>query len=228
MKRLNALCIRIKLFFLFFVRMNSIKNYPSLFFCWLAVFFISCNGGIKTNQQVSSDTLMTESSQVVSVSLWTALPLNAINGLDTSEIRFSKYKLYSLDSIQMQKLLTKSPRESSLKNKNAVENLIKLPRPDTGYMTFNVYSTAVMDSALEAKYPSLKTYGGQGIEDPTAMVRLDFNQHGFHAYVICQAGEWIIQPAGKGITHQFLICFFKHDAQIPDRGPFEIQESPAK
>ena len=151
-----------------------------------------------------------------------------MNGLDTSEIRFSKYKLFSLDSIKMQTLLTKSPRESSLKNKNAVENLIELPRPDSGNMTFNVYSTAVMDSALEAKYPSLKTYGGQGIEDRTAMVRLDFNQHGFHAYVISQAGEWIIQPAGKGITHQFLICFFKHDAQIPDRGPFEIQELPVK
>ena len=211
-----------------FVRMNTIKIYPSLVLCWLAVFFISCNGGINTNQQVSSDTLVTESSQVVSVSLWTALPLNAMNGLDTSEIRFSKYKLFSLDSIKMQTLLTKSPRESSLKNKNAVENLIELPRPDSGNMTFNVYSTAVMDSALEAKYPSLKTYGGQGIEDRTAMVRLDFNQHGFHAYVISQAGEWIIQPAGKGITHQFLICFFKHDAQIPDRGPFEIQDSHVK
>jgi len=80
-----------------------------------------------------------------------------------------------------------------------------------------------MDSALEARYPLLKTYGGQGLTDVTASVRLDFNPNGFHAYVISQSGEWLIQPLGKGITHHFLICFYKQD--LVDQHPFELPDS---
>jgi len=82
-----------------------------------------------------------------------------------------------------------------------------------------------MDSALQAAYPSLQTYGGQGIDDRTAGVRLDFNTNGFHAYVISQAGEWLIQPVTKGVTTNYLRCFFKRDILIPDRRPFELPDS---
>lgn len=210
-----------------FAGMNTLKTNPFLFSLFIAAFLFSCNGGINTNQTNSADTPVRQNDTEVSNALWTALPLNAMKGMDTTQNRFNKYKLFSLDSIQMQALLQKSPKENS-RAKNANENLIELPRPDSGFMTFRVYTTNTMDSVLEARYPSLKTYGGQGIEDRTAMVRLDFNPNGFHAYVISQAGEWIIQPAGKGITHQYLTCFFKQDVEIPNRGPFEIPGSGKK
>lgn len=171
----------------------------------------------------ATKTVVKANTEIKSGTLWTAINPASFKGMDTVAVRFKRYKLFALDSMLMQSLLQKSPAEKQ--RKSSPDNIIDLPKPDGGYMQFSIYSTSVMDSALEAKYPSLKTYGGQGINDRTAMLRMDFNQNGFHAYVISQAGEWIIQPSARGITHQSLVCFFKQDAIIPNRVPFELPDS---
>ena len=217
----------VEFLFLFFAKMSSPKLRFVFILCCLAGLLSCCNSKMSNNRQNTMDPQIAESVAKTPGSLWTALPQQAFNGMDTTNVRFKKFKLFALDSIQMQSLLLKSPNEKQHK-KNSFVNIIELPRPDSGTMKFSIYSTTVMDSALEAKYPSLKTYGGQGVDDRTAMVRLDFNPNGFHAYVISQAGEWFIQPATRGITHQFLICFFKQDALIPNRVPFELPDSRRK
>lgn len=197
--------------------------------CWvafsLAVAMQSCSQNINNSkQQQQMDSLVSDSVAVHFVQLWTELSPDSYKNIDTLKKHLKKFRLFALDSTQMQKLLLLSPKEKNRKVA-ALQNIIELPRPDNGFMKFSIYSTSVMDSALEAKFPSLKTYGGQGIDDKSAMIRLDFNQHGFHAYINSQDGEWSIQPADKGITHQFLTCFFKQDVLMPNRTFFELPDS---
>ncbi len=157
------------------------------------------------------------------VSLWTELQPGALKEPDIKQ-KFKSYKLFALDSLKMQKILAKAPSEKE-RNNDALKVILEIPRPDGGYMKFRIYRTTVMDPSLEAQYPLLRTYGGQGIDDPSANIRLDFNQNGFHSYVISQAGEWFIDPAKRGVTHQLLLCYFKSDAIIKKRRAFELPDS---
>jgi hypothetical protein len=146
--------------------------------------------------------------------LWKELKLEEYYGINFHEKDYRSFKMFALDSLNMQSQLLKAPRETS-HLPDSLKIIIEIPKPDGGFMKFRVYSTSTMDSSLEKHYPKLRTYGGEGVEDATASIRLDFNQTGFHAYVRSQQGEWFIQPAVTGIVHQFLTCFYKRDLLVP-------------
>ena len=61
-----------------------------------------------------------------------------------------------------------------------------------------------MAPQLAAKYPDIQTYQGQGIEDPSAIARLDVTPAGFHAMVSGLHGRYFIDPAvrwGNTVNH---------------------------
>lgn len=205
------------------MRKNLISFLPAA--CCLSVILISCSTNVTSTKQGSTDSLITVHTSLIGGALWSPLEINA-KEKDSTALHFKRYKLFALDSLQMRQFLLNSPLEKN--RKNSPPHMLEVPRPDSGYMKFNIYSTSVMDSALEAKFPLLKTYGGRGVDDRTAMIRLDFNPNGFHAFVISQAGEWFIGPLAKGITHQSLVCYFKQDAVDPIRTPYELPGSPVK
>ncbi len=195
-------------------------------------FVTSCSTTVNTDKPSSADSVIPEPAPVTApvtvvkdVALWTDLPKENFKQTDTAGIQFKNYKLFALDSLKMRNLLAKAPSEKQ-RNTDSLKLVLELPRPDGGFMKFSIYRTTVMDPAMEAQYPLLRTYGGQGIDDRTANVRLDFNQNGFHAYITSQAGEWFIDPAARGITHQYLFCYFKRDVIIKNRKPFELPDSP--
>ncbi|RYY19562.1 MAG: hypothetical protein EOO36_05515, partial [Cytophagaceae bacterium] len=83
--------------------------------------------------------------------------------------------------------------------------VLTLPLPDGTSAQFRIVETAVMEPALAAKYPGIKTYTGQGVNDPTATVRLDLTPQGFHAQVLSAAtGSFYIDPATRTDTQHYL------------------------
>ena len=62
--------------------------------------------------------------------------------------------------------------------------ILSLPMPDGSFQRFHIEESPVMDAALVAHYPEIKSYRGIGIEDETATVRFDWTSLGFHAFVL--------------------------------------------
>ena len=76
--------------------------------------------------------------------------------------------------------------------------------PDGSFQRFLIEESPVMDAALVTRYPEIKSYRGDGIEDGTATVRFDWTPLGFHALVLPAEGKAInIQPldAKDGTTY---------------------------
>lgn len=71
---------------------------------------------------------------------------------------------------------------------------IELPMPDGGITSFEITETSVMEQQLAARYPSIKTYAGRGLDDPSASLRLDITPSGLHAQVLSSRGLYYIDP----------------------------------
>ena len=79
---------------------------------------------------------------------------------------------------------------------------ITLPKPDGTFARFQIEEVALMEPALAAKFPGIKTYRGRGLDDPMASLQLDVNPWTLHAQVLSPSGIYYIDP------------YWKHDGSV--------------
>ena len=114
----------------------------------------------------------------------------------------------TLDVPGLRAALATAPAETRA---GAAPLVLTLPLPSGSIARFQVLETALMEPGLAAQFPSIKTYTGVGLDDPTATVRLDLTPHGFHAQVLSAAtGDFFIDPATRTDTQHYL-SFWKRD-----------------
>ena len=73
--------------------------------------------------------------------------------------------------------------------------VLSLPAPSGEFQRFAVEESPVMEPALAAKHPDVKTYSGRGLDNPASRVRFDITPLGFHASVRGPQGNWYIDPS---------------------------------
>ncbi|WP_035656473.1 reprolysin-like metallopeptidase, partial [Flavobacterium enshiense] len=90
--------------------------------------------------------------------------------------------IFDLDVPALKKMLAKSPkREASNITSNTI---ISLPNGDGKLENFKVYENSVMDPALAAKYPEIKSYVAVGIDNPKARAYFSSSPLGFKSMTL--------------------------------------------
>jgi len=138
--------------------------------------------------------------------MWTDLPMPPAQ--DNSTIKPESYRLLALDLKKMKQLLLTAPSEKEKETKTGI--LVNIPMPEGTYEVFMVYETQVMAPELAAKYPEIKTYGGNGVTQKSFGIRLDFTPNGFHALVSSLKGGINIDPY-KVRDVKTYICYYKQE-----------------
>jgi len=92
----------------------------------------------------------------------------------------------------LRNLLQQAPMEGQLATR-ASPVILSLPMPDGQFARFALVESPVMEAALAAKFPDIRTYAGQGLDDANATLRLDITPKGFHAQVL-GSSEFYIDP----------------------------------
>ena len=91
------------------------------------------------------------------------------------------FELYQLDLNSLKTTLQNAPMRDSRGKSNVI---IELPNAQGQLEHFRVVETPSMEPALATKYPMIKTYAAQGIEDPTAVARFSVTQLGLHSMTL--------------------------------------------
>ena len=116
----------------------------------------------------------------------------------------ARYRTIKLNKAGLLKFLTTVTSEKA-NVVNAANSIIEIPLPSGGTAKFYIWETAIMEAGLAAKFPGIHTYTGQGIDDPTANIKLDFTPAGFHAMIISSLGGAVfVDPYAKGITDSYI------------------------
>ena len=107
------------------------------------------------------------------------------------------YRAFRLEANALRGVLNRAPLESAAADP-AGAAILTLPMPDGTYSRFAIYDSPIMEPGLAAQFPDIKTYSGQGLDDPTATIRLDWTPQGFHAMVISSAATVYVDPYSRG------------------------------
>ena len=150
--------------------------------------------------------------------LWTDVAPAAITGQPQFDLLPAQFRAVRLDQDALLALVGQAPLERTPGAETA-NVILYLPLPDGAYGRFRIVESPVMAPELAAKFPDIKTYAGQGLDDPTATVRLDWTPHGFHGMILSASETVFIDPFSKGDLVHY-ISYFKRDARRSTPLPF--------
>ncbi|MEE9408035.1 MAG: zinc-dependent metalloprotease family protein [Polaribacter sp.] len=123
----------------------------------------------------------------------------------------TKYELFSLNVSEL---------KSKFASKNT-QTVIELPNSKGELSKFIVKETSNFDAKLTAKFPMIRSYSAQGIDDPTAVAKISIGEDGFHAVVFSGIEKTIyIDPYSKDNENYIL---YKRDDLSEDKDNFTCQ-----
>ena len=134
----------------------------------------------------------------------------------------TSYRTLKLDWELMDPQLDSAPLEFSREAKNNPQ-IIKLPMPDGSFERFEIVESSIMEPELATKFPELKTYSGQGIDDPTATIRLDKTYQGFHGIILNQQGAVYIDPVAQNVEDKYIAYYEKDHKRVSEAPEFSCK-----
>lgn len=105
--------------------------------------------------------------------------------------------LFELDINSLKQELVKAPMRTSSKSSNTI---ISFPNSDGLSEKFRIFEASIMDPELAARYPEIKSYAGQGIDNPTATIYFSISPLGFQGMILAadKPAEFI-EPYSKDL-----------------------------
>ncbi|MCG2611411.1 M12 family metallo-peptidase, partial [Flavobacterium sp. SM15] len=116
-----------------------------------------------------------------------------------SKSNLPQKNIFDLDLPTMKKMLAKSPKRDA---SNITSNtIITLPNGEGQLENFKVYENSVMDPALAAKYPDIKSYVAVGVENPSARAYFSNSPLGFKSMTLYPNKETVfVEPISADNT----------------------------
>ncbi len=103
------------------------------------------------------------------------------------------FRALEVDLGALEDLLALAPAEGGAAAL-AAPLILTLPYPDGSDQRFRVEESPIMEAALARRFPEIRTFTVQGIDDPAASGRVSLTPLGFHAMVLASAGTIYIDP----------------------------------
>ncbi|MFO0856455.1 MAG: M12 family metallo-peptidase [Phycisphaerales bacterium] len=173
------------------------------FGCWLLV---ACAGAACTSM-VAAQRVTKQVANDAADAPWTILKEHAEATLaGESWVRPDEYQAISLDTTAMRNRLAAAPLERTPDYRGKAI-VLELPTPTGEYKFFSVWEAPVMEAALQAQHPEIRTYVGQGLSNPAETLRMDMTPAGFHAQVLGPDGDWYIDPVTRHDVNNYASYF---------------------
>jgi chitodextrinase len=107
--------------------------------------------------------------------------------------------LFTLNLDQLRTVLSNAPQRFGEARRNGI--ILSIPNENGVLENFNVYENPVLDPALAARYPEIKSYIGIGIDNPTATSYFSVSPLGFKAMTLsADKAAVFIEPISQDLT----------------------------
>lgn len=116
-------------------------------------------------------------------SMWTKIDLNQkMQSQQLSRnVMPSNAQYFKLNESLLKQTLSTAPERDFRTTSNTI---IALPTQNGKVENFRIYETATLSKGLQVKFPNIKSYVGQGIDDPSATARISVGNDGINVMVL--------------------------------------------
>lgn len=136
----------------------------------------------------------------------------------------SSYQTVVVDQPALQTILAKAPLEFIPQAAKTAVTL-PLPLPDGTLLSFAIVESPIMEEALAARYPNIKTYAGYSLDNPAITMRLDWSPAGLNAIILAPDSTYFVQPYQSGDSRHHITYNYADRIQ-PTMDEDNLEESP--
>ncbi len=148
---------------------------------------------------------------------WATTTEAAITPIGKRQIVPQAYLVFKLNGSLLKDLLFAAPSEKTVKI-NESTCIITLPLPNGTYQKFKVVEASIMEPALAAQFPNIKTFSVKGVDDPYANGKLDWNEFGFHGMIrTVNGGDFFVDPYCLQNTTDYITYYTKNFIKDPSQ-----------
>ncbi|GAA0890837.1 hypothetical protein GCM10009122_05160 [Fulvivirga kasyanovii] len=141
--------------------------------------------------------LVTLTTGYTQSNFWKASDAKPADKLTRKLSKPTAYKTLELDFEALRKTLDLTGMRGSASSRHA--QVIYFPNADGQMEKFSVVEAPTLHPDLAKKYPGIKSFAGQGIDNPTSTIRFSIsNQRGFHGLLMTAKGMAYIDPISSG------------------------------
>lgn len=143
-------------------------------------------------------------------SIWKKTSENRLPKRGQRSILPEKYVVFQLNQLALGGLLAEMPLEftDAAREKNVI---LDVPMPDGKLKRFRIVESPVLAPHVAKELPGVKTFSGQGIDDPTATARFDWTPlDGFHGYIFSEEGTIYVDPFQSNDRENYVV-YYKHE-----------------
>lgn len=137
-----------------------------------------------------------------------------------------RFNAVQLDFASIKTFLWSLPDEKEISGQRNLGQILSLPMPDGSSARFRVWESSIQEIGLQGKFPNIRTFAGQGIDDPAATIRMDYSPHnGFHAQILSPSGRIYIDPYARGDVNNY-ISYYARDYRKTTNFSCGVQDDP--
>ncbi len=151
-------------------------------------------------------TTVSRAAQATEDSLWQplAMPSTTTAAATPEQAQEPTHqRLLELNQEALQRLLANAPPEFSERARQS-PLVLTLPLPNGTLARFKVVESTIVTPDLAARLPQIKTYQGQGLDDPAMTARFDWSPQGLHGIILSGSEAFFIEPQTAGDTSRYL------------------------
>jgi hypothetical protein len=135
---------------------------------------------------------------------WKKVEISSIQIAAKQYIKAKTNQFFKLDIQSLKEEFSLSPKEKEAKLKS-YGKVISLPMPDGTEQRFAFSSYDIIEKGSDPTWDLIKTYTGQGLDDPTATCKVDFTSFGFHSQILSAKGDFYIDPVFHGNSEYYQV-----------------------
>lgn len=107
------------------------------------------------------------------------------------------FEVFRLDIEKFTQAIQNAPVRGEFEGKSPV--IASFPTPEGTFERFRIAEAPIMEQGLAEKFPMIKSYAAQGIDDPTATMRFTITQFGLHSMTLSgNRSSMYIDPYTEG------------------------------
>jgi len=110
---------------------------------------------------------------------WQKQSISKNTSIKSSKQNLPQTNIYNLNLESIRAALVGAPERSE--NTRISNVILSFPNSEGKFENFRIIEASVLSPELQARYPDIRSYAGQGIEDPTAIIRFSISPLGFQS-----------------------------------------------